>query len=1106
MTRLGNHPAHGERVGPYLLEETIGAGGMATVYLASATKDAGEVQAGSVVAVKILNPARVLPVEVKRFTREFQALKRMNHPNVVQVHGAGVEKGYPWIAMEYVDGSELGALIKRWNLTRPKDRFEKIEQLLRGLCDGLEYVHALGLIHRDIKPSNVLVSRDGRAKLTDFGVVKDPDSSGTQLTMAGRLVGTVAFMAPELIAAEEVDRRADLYALGAVLYLMLTFKRPIEASSVAGYLARHLTEIPTPPSQIDTTIPQRLERICQRLLLKDQAHRYPTARAVLQALDRQDGEEELPLRGRDELVNRWAERLANLHDGAGGCVLLHGRRQSGRSHLLKAFVEHGRNHGIRVVTAYGSNDYFGQLARSAGVELSAQRPLEVIIEKMKDQPCIIAVDDLDRAPGPVVEALARMVRDEVTLEGQPLLLLYTASDLEDVIAPITGGSATGIPTECAEVGPLDVKSVIAMMRDRGLVGSVSPVLGRRLHAEYGGLPGGIAQQLVALVYDGWFEQLPDTLRAVRPLADFRHAELPVPAGVQEEIDVRLAELDDEAAEVLELLAVLGRPSTSALLERCSTNRHVARLIDRLVRSNLLRRTEREHQEVLQFSHPCAARVIRNRLPKPRRVMRHRALADGLEGLRRRSASLEIATHSMKSGDLLRAYPLFIRAARRAAREGRYGEVLEICGRAQAIRQRCDADLDVNRAAYLRRMLYMLLGEALLARRSWDKAVEPLEQAVAAARIEEDQSALSRCLGSLGRAHYRRGRFESAGPLLSEALRLADTGAPERAPATRALADIRLRDGKLDRAEELWLEALDIAINMCSIDGEARARRGLAHLRGMQNRLPEAIELLDQTEDLLNPNGDDRVLAGVFARAVELDIVAGRYGRALHRAEMLLGLCRRREMPERLPEAHALHAEILLAIGERVAARDALHQSMIFSRAQSGHSWLARIRAARALANLEVWDQVEGALPTAEDLPDTMIDDPPGQVAAVRARLFANTNAENALDLATWVLARPKPMLAFRGAWAVLDVGKAFIAIGETERARQACKRGLTLLQGPGADGLRLELLVTLHHAGPDPRVLDAIAQIAQRILKGLQPQAAKSFSNRPLVEAALARI
>ena len=138
--------------------------------------------------------------------------------------------------------------------------------------------------------------------------------------MAGRLVGTVAFMAPEQIMGDPMDSRADLYSLGAVLYLMLTLKRPIEADSIAGYLARHLTHVPRAPAEIDPRVPRHLERICVRLLLKDPAQRYSSARQVLEVLAAGLPASRPPVHGREPLLGSLLVRLDALQDGAGGVV------------------------------------------------------------------------------------------------------------------------------------------------------------------------------------------------------------------------------------------------------------------------------------------------------------------------------------------------------------------------------------------------------------------------------------------------------------------------------------------------------------------------------------------------------------------------------------------------------------------------------------------------------------------------------------------------------------------------------------------------------------------------------------------------------------------
>ncbi len=392
LDMLGPHPSPGDTIGQYVIEAPIGSGGMATVFRA---RD----PSGAATALKILNPARVPPEEVKRFTREYQALSQMDHHHIVTVYESGIHQGYPWIAMEYIDGTDLGSLISSWRTDPPKDLWERVEKLFRGLCRALQYVHERGMVHRDVKPTNVLVTQSGEAKLSDFGVVTgDSDGGGyTQLTMAGRLVGTVAFMAPELITSDDVDRRTDLYALGALLYMMCTFRRPIEADSVAGYLARHLTEVPRPASEVNPDVPKVLERIAARLMQKDPTMRYPTAAAAVAALDHGDAPEAHPLRGRDRLLERWTARLNQLQNGAGGVVAFVGPKGSGRSELLRYCLDAAHSRGWPVATRIAD--------------------LELLNEKANGQPRIVALEDLDKVGSEPLSQVARNVRKQVALEA-----------------------------------------------------------------------------------------------------------------------------------------------------------------------------------------------------------------------------------------------------------------------------------------------------------------------------------------------------------------------------------------------------------------------------------------------------------------------------------------------------------------------------------------------------------------------------------------------------------------------------------------------------------------------------------------------------------------
>jgi tetratricopeptide (TPR) repeat protein len=1098
---LGQHPAPGDEIGGYTLEAEAGAGGMASVYRARTAS-------GDLVAIKILNPARVLPEERRRFTREYNALARMNHPNIVRVFEAGVHLGYPWIAMEYVDGCELEDLLQQWEESPPKDRFEQTESIMRGLCQGLEYVHQTGLIHRDIKPSNVLISNDGTPKLSDFGVVKDPNSSSTQLTMAGRLVGTVAFMAPELIAAEEVDQRADLYALGAVLYLLLTGKRPIEASSVAGYLARHLTQVPKAPSHIDPNIPKQLETICQRLLLKDPAHRYPTARAVLEALSSNHAPS-LIIRGQDLLSDQWHRRVAQLRDGAGGVVILHGEPDIGKTTMLDHFCDIAQGLGVETVRpAKSDGSLLRRIAKS--LEVSERKPIKSIVGAFHTGDWLVAIDDLDNRTFEDITKIGELFREILGRKFLPVILLATSRTIGGSISDISNGATIGVEAEFLPIASIDASATTHMLRDLGLSGALCSVIGRRLCADYDGIPGAIVEQFEMLVNEGWLERTPLGLRGQRPIEAFRTADLPIPPHRKEASLKSLTQLNPTELELAQLLALLDRPARTPLLFQAHSSVEAAvTALENLIAMKFLAFVDAlddnttEDQPLVKLTNSTTARLLRDQLEPEERLARHRAIAKALAGKRRRTTSVELAKHLLAAQMPLAAYPVLINAARRAARARNHQEVFILCEQARTIQNECESRSDYVESIHLRRWLYMLLGEAHLYRSEWAEAAEALERAIAAARLEDDTTGLARCLADYGRALYRLDKHKEAISPLEEALRTFEPGAPEGAAATRVLADIALQSGKLKEAEHLWNEALDNAMASQSTDGQARAHRGIAHLRALQHRYVEASQLLDRADEMLLAQGEHRVRCGIIARSIELDLAAGRYASALHRAENLIQLSDRGDLPERLSTALVLQSETYLKLGLHDRAHHSVQQALLYATSAHSHQWAIKTHSARILLDLNLHAEAEEALVDPETLSEEPLHTPAVQVAALRARLQSMLQPTAARDLAQWALVQKKPPLHFRAAQIDLDIAKAFLGLGQLEYARKASKSALKLLQVPGTDGLRLEVLLCLAQTGQNEAIADIYTKIALKIYESLPKRSAKSFSNRPFIADAL---
>ncbi len=283
--------------GKYTLAALLGVGALGRVYLAHA------VSRGAPLALKLLHDRHAGDALVQgRFAREIQASRGIDHPCVVRVLDAGVDaEGRPYVCMEHVAGPTLGAILRDEELT-PR----RIASLLCDVLSGLAAAHRQGLVHRDLKPDNILIDRDadGRetARLCDFGVVKVLRQEGERaLTLDGMLCGTPEYMAPEQANGRNLDGRVDVYAVGVVLYQMLTRELPFQGRSPVATAAMHATDEVVPPRlrRPGRPVPEQLEAVCMKALQKSPTRRYQTAiemsEAVRDAVKGLDGRADVPL-------------------------------------------------------------------------------------------------------------------------------------------------------------------------------------------------------------------------------------------------------------------------------------------------------------------------------------------------------------------------------------------------------------------------------------------------------------------------------------------------------------------------------------------------------------------------------------------------------------------------------------------------------------------------------------------------------------------------------------------------------------------------------------------------------------------------------------------
>jgi serine/threonine protein kinase len=313
--------------GPFRIERQVGRGGLGAVYRAV------DCRSGVTVALKML-PHAPDPSSTRRLRREFDALKHIDHPNIVRVLDVGELDGVPWLSMEYVDGMALrewlvvagrpkllepepeadapegvdldvlfeepdsGALLAAARAHRFRietgleamltgeeqveqnnpDRLHALCEALAQVCDGLSFIHARGLLHRDVKPGNVLVRQDRRATLVDFGLAKR--MTDAEITDHGHVVGTYRYMSPEQVRGEALDRRSDLYSLGATLYELLVGRAPFTHRNQLELLEAIVYQEPPEIARINPGAPAALARLAERLLQKRTEDRPQNAAEV----------------------------------------------------------------------------------------------------------------------------------------------------------------------------------------------------------------------------------------------------------------------------------------------------------------------------------------------------------------------------------------------------------------------------------------------------------------------------------------------------------------------------------------------------------------------------------------------------------------------------------------------------------------------------------------------------------------------------------------------------------------------------------------------------------------------------------------------------------
>jgi hypothetical protein len=313
----------GTRLGPYEIVDLLGAGGMGEVYRAR------DPRLGREVALKILRRSPTDPEQIARFSREAQAAGTLNHPNIVAVFDVGTEAGVPYVVSELLVGETLRARLNRGLLP-----YRKAVEYAVQIAQALDAAHARGIWHRDVKPANVFITEQGTVKLLDFGIAKlneprvRPDEPTVEDSQTGEIRGTAGYMSPEQVRGQPVDHRADIFALGAVLYEMFTGERAFRRTSSLETMHAVLHDEPPDPLTLNPNLPPVAGAVIRRCLEKNREERIQSARDLsfdLQQLRELTSGSRTFSRSRLSLARRWmptALVAAALMAAGGAGVLL----------------------------------------------------------------------------------------------------------------------------------------------------------------------------------------------------------------------------------------------------------------------------------------------------------------------------------------------------------------------------------------------------------------------------------------------------------------------------------------------------------------------------------------------------------------------------------------------------------------------------------------------------------------------------------------------------------------------------------------------------------------------------------------------------------------